>query len=148
MFQVRYRFVFILALAVYSYLNIRYTVGDRLFDFEVPALGLFALLLVVVMGVWELNRIVQGNLSKLHRFFKSKVHPLLILFLFNSFSGLSQSSFIHPRGLIDRNDLIGIRQKIEREPYKTMFLKLKETTENILKQDNIYVYHKRNMGDQ
>jgi len=82
-FQVRYRFIFILALAVYSYFNIRYTVGDRLFDFEVPALGLFALLLVVVMGVWELNRIVQNHLTKLHRFFKSKIHPLLILFLFS-----------------------------------------------------------------
>lgn len=83
MFQVRYRFLFILALAVYSYFNIRYTVGDRLFDFEVPAFGLFAMLLVVVLGVWELNRLVQNHLDSLYSFFKSKIHPLIILFLFS-----------------------------------------------------------------
>ena len=83
MFQVRYRFVFILALSVYSYLNIRYTVGDRLFDFEVPSFALFGLLAAVVTGVWELNRIVQNHLDKLYRLVNQKIHPLIILFIFS-----------------------------------------------------------------
>lgn len=83
MFQIRYRFVFILILSVYSFLNIKYTVGDKLFDFEVPAFALFGMLAAVVLGVWELNRIVQAQLQRLEYFFKQKIHPLLILFFFS-----------------------------------------------------------------
>lgn len=80
MFQVRYRLVFILALSLYSYLNIRYTVGDKLFDFPVPSFALFGMLTIVVMGIWELNRIANNQLEKLTRFFRYKLHPLIILF--------------------------------------------------------------------
>lgn len=58
-----------------------------------------------------------------------------ILILLNSFSVLGQSSFIHPRGLIYKNELEGIRQKIQREPYKTMSLKLIECAESSAQQD-------------
>ena len=81
MFKVRYRYLFILALAIYSYLNIRYTVGDKLFDFSISATALFITLALVVFGVWELNRLVEARLGFLYLFFKRKLHPLLILFL-------------------------------------------------------------------
>ncbi len=81
MFKVRYRYLFILALAIYSYLNIRYTVGDKLFDFPLSGTLLFLTLAVVVLGVWELNRLVESRLGKLHTFFNKRVHPLLIIFL-------------------------------------------------------------------
>jgi len=80
-FKVRYRYLIILALSVYSYLNIRYTVGDKLFDFAIPTPALFATLTVVVFGVWELNRLVQRKLKVLTDFFKHRIHPLIILFI-------------------------------------------------------------------
>ncbi len=58
-----------------------------------------------------------------------------ILILFSSFSGLGQASFTHPRGLILPNELETIHQKVDREPYKTMFLKLNETTKKLALQD-------------
>jgi len=76
-FSVRYRYVFIFLLSLYSYINIRVTVGTRLFDFELNSGFLFAVLAVVILGVWELNRLAE----KLVMERVSSVHPLIILFL-------------------------------------------------------------------
>ncbi len=81
MFSIRYRYFFILLVAIYSYLNIRFTIGERLFDFSLPHLHLFSILLLVVFGIWELNRLVEINLDRLVVFLKRKIHPLIILFL-------------------------------------------------------------------
>jgi two-component system LytT family sensor kinase len=85
-FSVSYRYLFILLLSVYSFFNIRFTVGDRLFDFSVPAVILFAALTLVVFGVWELNRLAELNLPKLYEYLKRKIHPLIILFLISLFN--------------------------------------------------------------
>lgn len=81
MFGIRYRYLIILFLGVYSYLNILFTVGEKLFDFDVSKTAIFGSLLAVVLIVWELNRVIENNLSRIHRFFHEKVHPLIILFL-------------------------------------------------------------------
>lgn len=81
LFSIRYRYLIILFLAVYSYLNILFTVGEKLFDFNVNKTELFVSLLAVVFIVWELNRFVENSLPRVGNFFKSKVHPLIILFL-------------------------------------------------------------------
>lgn len=81
MFGIRYRYLFIFLLSIYSYLNIRFTVGEKLFDFYIPSVYLFGVLATVVFGVWELNRLVEGKLELLSKALKLKVHPLIILFL-------------------------------------------------------------------
>ena len=81
MFSVRYRYGLIILLGVYSYLNILFTVGDRLFDFEVTKPELFITLLAVVFFVWELNRAIEVNLTTISEFARNKIHPLIILFL-------------------------------------------------------------------
>ncbi len=83
MFGIKYRFVFILLLAVYSYLNILFTVGEKLFDFYIQPFYLFGILAVVVLGVWELNRLTELKLDKLYAFAKQRIHPLIILFVFS-----------------------------------------------------------------
>jgi two-component system, LytTR family, sensor kinase len=80
-FGIRYRYIFIFLLGVYSYLNIRFTVGEKLFDFFIPSHYLFGILTAVVLGVWELNRVVEGKLESISKFFKQKIHPLIILFV-------------------------------------------------------------------
>lgn len=66
-------------LAVYSCLNIYYTVGDRLFDFDLQFWYLLALLQVVVFGIWELNRVGIGWLSRIPSL-RRAMHPLISLF--------------------------------------------------------------------
>jgi two-component system LytT family sensor kinase len=80
-FGVRYRYVIILLLAAYSFLNILFTVGDKLFDFDVSKPELLITLLLVVFIIWELNRLIESNLARLSGFLGNKVHPLIILFL-------------------------------------------------------------------
>lgn len=77
MFSFRYRYLFILLLSLYSYINILVTVGDRLFDFELNSFYLFGVLALVVLGVWELNRLVEAQLTKRN----TRIHPLILLFL-------------------------------------------------------------------
>lgn len=81
MFSIRYRYLIILLLAIYSFLNILFTVGDKLFDFEVSKIELLITLLAVVFIVWELNRLIEFNLSKISELFGNRIHPLILLFL-------------------------------------------------------------------
>ena len=75
MFGIRYRYFFILLLSVYSYLNIRLTTGEKLLDFPIPQIYFFGLLSVVVLGVWELNRLVENRLDFLSSKVSHKIHP-------------------------------------------------------------------------
>lgn len=77
MFSNRYRFLYILPLSTYSYLNILFTVGDSFFDFKILSIQLFGVLSSVVLGVWESNRLVEKNIDKIT---PVGIHPLIVLF--------------------------------------------------------------------
>lgn len=77
MFSARNRYLFILLLSIYSYTNILVTIGERLFDFELNSFYLFGVLTLVVLGVWELNRLVEKQVIKK----TTRIHPLILLFL-------------------------------------------------------------------
>jgi LytS/YehU family sensor histidine kinase len=53
------------------------TIGERLFDFELNSFYLFGVLTLVVLGVWELNRLVEKQVIKK----TTRIHPLILLFL-------------------------------------------------------------------
>lgn len=92
MFGIKYRYFFITLLAIYSHVNILVTVGKRLFDFHIPQIFLFGVLALVVLGLWELNRLVENNLEKLHRLVGQKIHPLIILFIISMFNVIAVST--------------------------------------------------------
>ncbi|MEM1408507.1 MAG: histidine kinase, partial [Bacteroidota bacterium] len=77
MFKVKYRYLFILLLAIYSYLNILFTEGDRLFGYEINSLVFFCVLLLMVVAVWESNRLFSDLAQKLKL---GKTHPLILFF--------------------------------------------------------------------
>ena len=80
MFKIRYRYLLVLLLSAYSYANILFTVGNRLFDFELSWYYLFGLLLLVVLITWELNRLIESKSDQLQRWLGGHIHPLVILF--------------------------------------------------------------------
>lgn len=88
MFRTKYRYIFILLLAIYSLLNIQFFVGDKLFDFQIPTVLLFATLLVTVLLIWELNRFIESRLVKNNITLPRKVHPLIILFVLSQVSAV------------------------------------------------------------
>lgn len=100
MFKVRYRYLFILILSVYSFLNLKFTVGDKLFDFEVTNLVLISTLSINVLLIWELNRLIELKLPKLTALTAHKVHPLIILFVLSlanvAISGFMIMEVIYP----------------------------------------------------
>lgn len=63
-------------MAVYSFLNARFTIGDRLFEFDPGNTILFFSITAIVFALWETNRLIQN----LHNRFSTKVHPLIIHF--------------------------------------------------------------------
>ena len=78
MFGVRYRYVFIVLLAIYSYLNILFTEGDRLFGFELNNFAFFGILLSMTFLIWEGNRITEKRRPQPG---ESAIHPLVVQFL-------------------------------------------------------------------
>lgn len=59
MFASKYRHLYILALSIYSYLNIKFTEGDELMSVSLPELLLFSMVLVLVLLVWEGSRVIN-----------------------------------------------------------------------------------------
>jgi len=91
MFRVKLRYLYILLLAVYSLFNILLVVGDKLFEVSVPNGFLFALLFVVVLVTWELNRFAEQAVDKLSLLTESKIHPLIMLFVVSQLNAVIAS---------------------------------------------------------
>lgn len=67
-------------MAVYSYLNIFYTIGTSLFDFAISRFTLFLVLSIVVFLIWELNRLSEIAIEKWQLASRLHIHPLIALF--------------------------------------------------------------------
>ncbi|NER84008.1 MAG: hypothetical protein F6K42_31590 [Leptolyngbya sp. SIO1D8] len=81
-FGVGNRYIYILLLSLYSYLNILFTEGDRIFGFDLNGYYLFSILLVIVIFVWEGNRLIaRFIIDKTHPNLFRKLHPLVVHFL-------------------------------------------------------------------
>ncbi|MFN3998373.1 MAG: sensor histidine kinase [Algoriphagus sp.] len=76
MFSHRYSHWFAGILGLYSYLNIFFLDGDRLFAVAVDPFPLFALILTLSFSVWYINRQVENAIRKQ----TSKIHPLILQF--------------------------------------------------------------------
>ncbi len=78
MFAHRYRLIFIILLAIYSYLNILFTEGDKLFGFQPSPALFFGIILGMVYLIWDGNRLIEKGLTALRSI---RVHPLLKFYL-------------------------------------------------------------------
>ncbi|MBL3654523.1 sensor histidine kinase [Fulvivirga sediminis] len=78
MFKIKYRYIFIFLLSLYSYVNILFTEGHKLFGFELNPFLFFSVLLIIVFLVWEVNRMLYALAFQIPL---KKIHPLIILFL-------------------------------------------------------------------
>jgi two-component system, LytTR family, sensor kinase len=83
-FGLKYRYLFIFLLTVYSYFNIQFTVGESLLAKEFNDFFLFLALGLVVLFLWELNRLGESQLKQLQKKYFTKVHPLILLFLIST----------------------------------------------------------------
>ena len=81
MFKSRYRYLFIALLAGYSYLNILFTGGDRLFGSNFIPWHLFAAVAIMVTLVWETNRWLFGFIEHRDGMLARKLTPLVPFFL-------------------------------------------------------------------
>ncbi len=77
MFKLKNRWIYIALLALYSFLNIRFTGGDQLVGIALPDWHLALIILLMVLMLWEGNRLLQGLVGTP----ASKVHPLILFFL-------------------------------------------------------------------
>ncbi len=85
MFKSRYRYLFIALLASYSYLNILFTGGNRLFGSDITLWQFFTAVTIMVALVWETNRglfrLIEHRDGPLAR----KLTPLVPFFLASLF---------------------------------------------------------------
>ena len=109
MFGNRFRYLFILLLSVYSYLNIVFTEGDKHFGFDPSPFLFFSILFGIVLIIWEGNRAI-GNLLTQRNF---RFHPLLVHFLASGIlvilTGLLTTAFIHYSQHIDTTTTLTLK---------------------------------------
>jgi len=80
-FHHHYRYLFILLLAAYSYLNILFTSGDQLLEISLAKWQFFTLIVLVVVLVWEINRWLWTPINQSVAFKSSSLTPLVPYFL-------------------------------------------------------------------
>ena len=110
MFGHRLRYLFILLLATYSYVNILFTEGDKVFGFSPSPLLFFSIILGMVFLIWEGNRALQAISARRAR---PKIHPLIVQFLASLalvvLVGLLTTSFIHFSQHIDTTTTLTLK---------------------------------------
>lgn len=79
MFDHRYKFIFPLLLALYSFLNILVLEGDRLYQAELPADSLLYIILLLSYAVWFANFGIEKYIVNTLK----SIHPLLVQFGFS-----------------------------------------------------------------
>jgi two-component system, LytTR family, sensor kinase len=79
-FGLKYRYLFIFLLIVYSYFNIQFTVGESLLAKEFNGIFLFLAVSIVVFLLWELNHLAEYLLQKWRNRLPASLHPLIVLF--------------------------------------------------------------------
>lgn len=80
MFSVRHRYLYIVLLGVYSYINIVLTTGNTFLGINLPEPVFMASVMALVLLVWEANRGLQRSLGRIRLFLRVKLHPLIIHF--------------------------------------------------------------------
>ncbi|MEO8472790.1 MAG: sensor histidine kinase [Chryseolinea sp.] len=85
-FNIRYRYLMVLVLGIYSFLNIRFTVGDSLFDFPLSYFHLLTVIVVVILGIWESNRFLESKIVWITSRIGGRIHSLIILFVLSMFT--------------------------------------------------------------
>ncbi len=81
MFSYRYRYVWILLLAVYSFVNTLYVEAPVYYQLPVAEWELLAFFGTVILLIWEGNRLIERAVPWLQHRMGGKVHPLVILFV-------------------------------------------------------------------
>ena len=81
MFKSRYRYIFIALLAGYSYLNILFTGGNRLFESAMTPWQFLMMILITVLLIWESNRLLFRFFEHHDSSLSRKLTPLVPFFL-------------------------------------------------------------------
>ena len=76
-----YRYIFILLLASYSYVNTAYLETFEYYGISEPKLYIWLTFILIVAIIWEGNRLLERNIIFRKSEEKSNIHPLLLLFL-------------------------------------------------------------------
>lgn len=81
MFAHRHRYLFVLLLATYSFFNILFTSGDSLFQFPIDRTYLYAIIVLMVLFLWESNRLLFKLLQQSQIRFHKRFNILIAFFL-------------------------------------------------------------------
>lgn len=93
LFNNKYRWGIIALISIYSFLNIKFTVGEEIFDFKSPSLYLLIILTIQVIFVWEGNRYLKkifkkknkNTIKKLGFYFLISLPLVVIISLFATY---------------------------------------------------------------
>ena len=116
LFRNKYRYIFILLLASYSYLNTAYLETFHYYGIQESVLNLWMTFILIVLLVWEGNRFLETKIEKSKGGWKKNIHPLLPFFIMSIFlsSAAGWLSYYFMSSLItgQEKDILAIEAKL------------------------------------
>lgn len=114
MFSHRLRYLFILVLGIYSYLNTVFSETFRYYGIRESGWVILAIFVYICLLVWEGNRVLYGFLSGRLETMEKRIHPLLGFFLLSNLvagvAGLSAfllARLLRPEHTVEEWDIAG-----------------------------------------
>lgn len=93
LFSHKYRYLFILALGVYSYINTLFVEAFKYYGIKAQALYLVAGFVLICLLVWEGSRVTEKMLQS--RPLTTRIHPVLILFVLSQLITLGAGLLVY-----------------------------------------------------
>lgn len=98
LFSHKYRYFFVLALGLYSYVNTLFVEAFKYYGIQAGAVSLIAGFVLICFLVWEGSRLVERMLLKYPR--AAKLHPVLMLFILSQLIALLSGLLVYYIGRV------------------------------------------------
>lgn len=78
MFSTKYRYIYITLLGAYSFLNIKFTEGDKALSTNLSDLTLFFVIISLTISVWECNHLIERTRVRVEKITSRLIYQFLI----------------------------------------------------------------------
>ena len=119
MFGIKWRYVFILLLGTYSFLNIKFTQGDTVLTQPISDLGLLTIITLIVISIWEGNHLIARINDRFsykrisYKLIRHFLSSLLLVSLLTPAFNISINYYLQSASLFEGfNQLIGFSFRI------------------------------------
>lgn len=119
MYSIKWRYLYILLLGLYSFLNIKFTQGDAVLSLPIPNPIFCGIILILVLAIWEGNRLLEyfNRRIKFKRIslflLRQFIASIFLVAILTPLFGIAINYFLNSNSLLEGfNQLLGFTFRI------------------------------------